>query len=42
MGTLLQEYENGNQKNILNDAREILNDRDSTMVESFDYVVQEK
>ena len=40
--TLLQEYENRYQKNILNDAKEILNDHDPSLVEYFDYVIQEK
>ena len=40
--TLLKEYENGNRKNILSDAKEILNDHDSTLVEYFDYAIQEK
>ena len=39
---LLQEYENRYQKNILNDAKEVLNDHDLTLVEYFDYIVQEK
>ena len=40
--TLLQEYENRYRKNILNNAKEILNNHDSTLVEYFDYVIQEK
>ena len=40
--TLLQEYENRYQKNILNDAKEILNDHDPSLVQYFDYVIQEK
>ena len=39
--TLLQEYENRYQKNILHDAKEISNDHDPTLVEYFDYVIQE-
>ena len=39
---MLQEYENRYRKNILNDAKEILNDHDPTLVEYFDYVIQEK
>ena len=40
--TMLQEYENRNRKNILSDAKEILNDHDPTLVEYFDYVIQQK
>ena len=40
--TLLQEYENRYRKNILNDAKEILHDHGPTLVEYFDYVIQEK
>ena len=39
--TLLQEYENRYQENNLTDAKEILNDHDPTLVEYFDYVIQE-
>ena len=39
---LLQEYENRYQKNVLNDAKEILNDHNPSLVEYFDYVIQEK
>ena len=39
---MLQEYENRNRKNILSDAKEILNDHDPTLVEYFDYVIQQK
>ena len=39
---MLQEYENRYQKNILSDAKEVLNDHDLTLVEYFDYIVQEK
>ena len=38
--TLLQEYENRYRKNILDDAKEISNDHDPTLVEYFDYVIQ--
>ena len=40
--TMLQEYENRNRKNILSDAKEILNDHDPTLAEYFDYVIQQK
>ena len=40
--TFLQEYENRYRKNILSDAKEILNDHDRTLVEYFDYLIQEK
>ena len=40
--TMLQEYENRNRKNILSDTKEILNDHDPTLVEYFDYVIQQK
>ena len=40
--TLLQEYENRYRKNIPNNAKEILNNHDPTLVEYFDYVIQEK
>ena len=40
--TFLQEYENRYRKNILSDAKEILNDHDPTLVEYFDYLIQEK
>ena len=39
---MLQEYEYRNCKNILSDAKEILNDHDSTSDEVFDYTIQEK
>ena len=39
---MFQEYENRNRKNILSDAKEILNDHDPTLVEYFDYVTQQK
>ena len=39
--TLLQEYENRYRKNILNDAKKILNDRNPILVEYFDCVIQE-
>ena len=39
---MLQEYENRNRKNILSDAKEILNDHDPTLVEYFDYAIQQK
>ena len=39
--TLLQKYENRNRKNILINAKETLNDTDPTLVEYFDYVIQE-
>ena len=42
INTVFQEYENRYQKNIPNDAKEILNDPDPTLVEYFDYVIQEK
>ena len=38
--TLLQEYENRNCKNILSEAKETLNDHDSTADEVFDYIIQ--
>ena len=38
----MQGYENRNWKNILSDAKEMLNDHDSILVEYFDYVIQEK
>ena len=40
--TFLQEYENRYRKNILSDAKEILNDHDRSLVEYFDYLIQEK
>ena len=40
--TLLQGYENRHRNNILNDAKEILNNHGPTLVEYFDYVIQEK
>ena len=40
--TFLPEYENRNRKNILSDAKEILDDHNPTLVEYFDYVIQEK
>ena len=40
--TMLQEYENRNRKNIISDTKEILNDHDPTLVEYFDYVIQQK
>ena len=42
INTLLQGYQNRNRKNILSDAKEMLNDHDSTLVGYFDYVIQEK
>ena len=38
----MQDYENRNCKKILSDAKEILNDHDSTLDEVFDYIIQEK
>ena len=38
---MLQEYENRFRKDILNDTKEISNDHDPTLVEHFDYVIQE-
>ena len=38
---MLQEYENRYRENSLTDAKEILNDHDPTLVEYFDYVIQE-
>ena len=38
--TLFQEYEIRNQKNIASDAKEILNDHDSTLI--LNYVIPEK
>ena len=39
--TLLQDYENRYRKNILNDTKEVLNHHDPTLLEYFDYVIQE-